>query len=50
MDIEVPIPSETGDNSVKNLLTIRADERTALAARVPTASVYIDELGVGFYG
>jgi len=50
MDVEVLISSEDRDNFIKNMLTVRAEERTALAVRVPEAFVYIDELGAGFSG
>lgn len=50
MDVEVLISSEDRDNFIKNMLTIHAEERTALAVRVPDAFVYIDDLGVGFSG
>ena len=50
MDIEVLVSSEDRDNFIKNMLTVRAEERTALAVRVPDAFVYIDELGIGFSG
>jgi HK97 family phage major capsid protein len=50
LDVEVLVSSEDRDNFIKNMLTVRAEERTALAVRVPDAFVYIDELGVGFSG
>jgi len=50
MDVEVLVSSEDRDNFIKNMLTVRAEERTALAVRVPDSFVYIAELGVGFSG
>ena len=46
----VLVSSEDRDNFIKNMLTIRAEERVALSVRVPDAFVYIDELGVGTTG
>ena len=48
MDVEVLISGEDSDNFRRNMLTVRAEERTALAVRVQTAFVYLDELGAGF--
>jgi HK97 family phage major capsid protein len=42
LDVEVLVSSEDRDNFIKNMLTVRAEERTALAVRVPDAFVYID--------
>ena len=50
LDVEVLVSSEDSDNFRKNMVTVRAEERTALAVRVPDAFVYIDELGIGFSG
>lgn len=50
MAVEVLISSEDRDNFIKNMLTVRAEERTALAVRVPDAFVYVDELVIGFSG
>ena len=50
MDVEVLISSEDRDNFIKDMITIRAEERTALAVRVPDAFVYINGLGVGYSG
>ncbi len=50
MTPEVLVSSEDRDNFIKNMLTIRAEQRVALAVRVPDAFVYVDELGVGFTG
>ena len=48
MAVEVLISSEDSDNFRKNMLTIRAEERVALSVRVPSAFVFLDELGNGF--
>ncbi len=47
MTPEVLVSSEDRDNFIKNMLTIRAEQRVALSVRVPDAFVYIDDLGVG---
>lgn len=48
--VKVLISSEDKDNFRKNMLTVRAEERVALAVRVPSSFVFLDELGVGFRG
>ena len=48
MDVEILVSSEDSDNFRRNMVTIRAEERTALAVRVPSSFVYISELGEGF--
>jgi HK97 family phage major capsid protein len=50
LEPEVLISSEDRDNFIKNMLTIRAEERVALSVRVPDAFVYVDELGSGTTG
>jgi HK97 family phage major capsid protein len=47
---EVLISTEDRDNFIKNMVTIRGEERVALSVRVPDAFVYIGELGSGFSG
>ncbi|TXC73959.1 phage major capsid protein [Sphingorhabdus soli] len=42
MDIEVLIASENADDFEKNMYTMRAEERLALAARTPAALIYGD--------
>jgi HK97 family phage major capsid protein len=48
LQMEVLISTESGDNFKTNMVTVRAEERLALAVRVPDAFVFIDELGQGF--
>jgi hypothetical protein len=50
LDAAVLVTGEDRDNFIKNMLTIRAEERTSLAVRVPDAFVYIEELGIGTTG
>ena len=40
MATEVLISSEDRDNFIKNMLTVRAEERVALAVKIPEAIVY----------
>lgn len=41
-DVEVLVSSDDCDNIFKNMITVRDEERTALAGRNPDAFVYID--------
>ncbi|HEY4941410.1 MAG TPA: phage major capsid protein [Rhizomicrobium sp.] len=46
----VEISTEDRDNFIKNMVTIRAEERLALTVRQPDSFVYIDQLGDGLSG